>query len=121
MSRKLTQVRPGQKFGRWKVIRLDHYDGRNWWRCKCKCGTVGTVRQDNLLSTKRPSRSCGCYKREVCTERLRPGKKQWTESEDKEVLSAEPAAAIAARLGRSTYAVECRRYRLRNVLTTNPD
>lgn len=57
---------PGDKFGRWTVIRqaeASSKDGRKMAECKCECGVVRNVILKNLYSGG--SISCGCYKNEV--------------------------------------------------------
>lgn len=62
----------GKQFGRLTVLGFDHMGskGRAYWCCKCQCGEVITVRQDELKSDH--TTSCGCYaidvKRERCTK-----------------------------------------------------
>lgn len=54
----------GQRFGYWTVISFDrsvprgNYNFRHYWTCRCDCGTVRSVSEDNLVSGK--SLSCGC-------------------------------------------------------------
>ena len=60
----------GEKFGRWKVIRLV---GRNdkrrefLWLVRCDCGNEKTIRGDMLKSGQ--SKSCGCLKNEISRNR----------------------------------------------------
>ena len=60
----------GQKFGRWTVLGL-------WWKrvpgnevawfCQCDCGVVRKIRGAQLRNGR--STSCGCYHRELLSER----------------------------------------------------
>lgn len=52
----------GRQFGDWIVIGEDgkHSDGFYYWKCKCKCGTIRTIRGNNLKSGD--STNCGCEK-----------------------------------------------------------
>lgn len=53
-----------RKFGRWTVLRRADNLPRTKnipWLCQCRCGTVRTVQDNNLLSGK--STSCGCKSR----------------------------------------------------------
>lgn len=71
----------GKKFGLWTVI--DKSEQKNYWICKCECGTIKKVFRGNLIQGT--SKSCGCvsswgekqiiywlnyfnieYKKEVC-------------------------------------------------------
>jgi hypothetical protein len=67
MSRK-SAVKPGKRFGRWKVLRFSQVIERKgvrypMWVCACSCGTtVRSVLAWGLTSGK--SRSCGCLARE---------------------------------------------------------
>lgn len=57
---------PGDKFGRWTVIKQAEVlskDRRKMVECKCECGVIRNVIIKNLYS--RDSISCGCYKNEV--------------------------------------------------------
>ena len=64
----------GERMGRLVVIKLTrrekrdatHY--RSYWECKCDCGTVKEISQDSLSGGH--SNSCGCLKRELCSERM---------------------------------------------------
>lgn len=54
-------------FGRLTVI--DRVaDNPNFVICKCECGTVCTVRAANLTKAVKPTRSCGCLRRETSSE-----------------------------------------------------
>lgn len=62
----------GQRFGKLEVLHLDpdpyvSPSGRKMrrWVCKCDCGNVVSVLQNNLTSKKRPTRSCGCFIKEA--------------------------------------------------------
>ena len=51
----------GKRFGRLTVLGLDKIEnGISWWRVKCDCGTIKSVRGNTLPILK----SCGCQKRE---------------------------------------------------------
>lgn len=59
----------GQKFGRLTVIK---YMGVNKWKgslwlCRCECGNEIIATCSNLTK-KNHTTSCGCYKRDKCTE-----------------------------------------------------
>ena len=59
-------------FGRWTVLALvQRKDKRNrkvYWRCRCACGTERDVMGPNLV--QQLTRSCGCLKREVTSQRM---------------------------------------------------
>lgn len=50
----------GQRFGRLEVISYDFSDdkGHTYWKCKCNCGNIKTIRKDGLLNNS--VISCGC-------------------------------------------------------------
>lgn len=57
----------GQQFGRLTVIaqapkQRANKGYRYYWQCQCECGNTVTVREDQLLCAKRPTRSCGCIR-----------------------------------------------------------
>lgn len=62
----------GKQFGRLAVLGFDHIGlkGRAYWCCRCQCGEMVVVRQDELKSGH--TTSCGCYaidiNRERCTK-----------------------------------------------------
>ena len=54
-------------FGRLTVI--DRVAGNpNFVVCRCECGTICTVRVSNLTKAVKPTRSCGCLRRETSRE-----------------------------------------------------
>ena len=66
----------GQRFGRWLVIRFDHFDylvfrghrqSISMYLVRCDCGEEKIVRRGNLTSGS--STSCGCYQRETTAAR----------------------------------------------------
>lgn len=58
-------IRPGAVFARWTVVREAERGshGRRRHECRCSCGRVSVVSQDNLVSGM--SSSCGCRKSEL--------------------------------------------------------
>lgn len=60
----------GQRFGRLVVIcecgRTKR--GQVLWKCRCDCGNECVVEGYNLRKRKRPTRSCGCLRREKNSE-----------------------------------------------------
>ena len=57
----------GMRFGRWTVL---DYVTNGHWRCQCDCGTIKSVKANNLLADgPRGSKSCGCLKRELASKR----------------------------------------------------
>lgn len=66
----------GKEFHYLTVIKLDDkpYRSRNGipfakWICKCKCGSIISVRQSHLVSGA--TKSCGCYQKESAKNRYR--------------------------------------------------
>ena len=66
MSGRLNLV--GNRYGRLRVIALDHCDsvGVKFWRCKCDCGNETVKRTRGL--TMYPEPSCGCHRRELISK-----------------------------------------------------
>lgn len=67
-SRSARRVEPGERFGRWLVVRDDkddEYESASFQRvwCRCDCGTERSVIAESLSRGR--STSCGCYHREV--------------------------------------------------------
>lgn len=54
----------GQRFGKLVVLDYDHTDdhGETFWKCKCDCGNLTTIRRQSLRSGS--TISCGCSKHE---------------------------------------------------------
>lgn len=54
----------GYRSERLVVLSIHHRDakGNAYLLCRCDCGTEIVVRRGDLLSTRRPTRSCGCLK-----------------------------------------------------------
>lgn len=66
----------GQKYGRLRVLRFDHfkYQGKHktaFWFCQCDCGNTALVPSASLR--KGATRSCGCLRREISAERAYKG------------------------------------------------
>jgi uncharacterized protein (DUF1330 family) len=58
----------GKVFERLTVISFDRKEGyKKYWNTVCSCGADYKVREDALLSSTRPTRSCGCLQKEVVT------------------------------------------------------
>ena len=58
-----------QQFGKLKVLRKDSNPPDSsgaWWICQCECGTIKSIRSNDLRS-KRGTKSCGCSKMESHT------------------------------------------------------
>lgn len=54
-----------KEFDRWTVLyRGENVGYRKVWICKCKCGTIKPVLEQNLIGNK--SHSCGCWSDEYC-------------------------------------------------------
>jgi len=59
----------GKTFEYWTVQdRYVYEKNRRNWLCKCRCGTVKYVNENNLLAGK--SKSCGCLSAELAKERI---------------------------------------------------
>ena len=55
----------GKRFGRLQIISLDEEESNNgilYWKCKCDCGKIISVRGGNLKNGS--TRSCGCISKE---------------------------------------------------------
>ena len=60
----------GKRFGRLVVLRRAYVDSRKaWWLCKCDCGASHVVEGTHLR--RGITRSCGCLRAELATERMR--------------------------------------------------
>ena len=59
----------GERFGKWVVINKSEQKlhGKTAWLCKCDCGTVRNVTQNNLVS--KVSTNCGCVRKQRLSER----------------------------------------------------
>lgn len=57
-------IEKGTQFGEWTVLDIDNeltrVKGKQYYICKCNCGTIRSVKKDSLLSGD--SQSCGCIK-----------------------------------------------------------
>jgi hypothetical protein len=76
-SRKYKPIQSGDKFGRLTVIEKapsNEYliSTRPQWICKCECGNTTIV--DELSLKQKRTRSCGCLRKEKCSEGF---KKYW--------------------------------------------
>lgn len=68
----------GATFGRWQVISSAPRDRLDFvrWTCRCECGTIRDVNETSLI--RGVSRSCGCYTREVLSQRQTHGESHKT-------------------------------------------
>lgn len=63
----------GKIFGYLTVLEQDTSrpkGGAKYWICRCKCGTVKSIRGSNLTSRVRPTRSCGCLAKEKASAQM---------------------------------------------------
>lgn len=60
----------GRRVGRLTVSRKSERVAKQavWWECRCECGNEVVVRTVDLTRTKRPTRSCGCLRRDRLSE-----------------------------------------------------
>lgn len=61
----------GKRFGKLFVIGIDNNankekSGHAKWICRCDCGNIVSVLSNSLTMNK--TKSCGCYKKEKCSE-----------------------------------------------------
>lgn len=68
-------ITTGQRFERWTVIgpgesKSGHKGVGPWFLCRCDCGTEKHVWGHSLVA-RRPTRSCGCLRRERCADSAR--------------------------------------------------
>lgn len=51
----------GKRFGMLTVLEYDRVEGKGhtYWKCKCDCGTIKSIRKDELINGS--VISCGCY------------------------------------------------------------
>ena len=64
LAKHSTSIVPGQRFGRWTVLRKSKKFAlfAPYWKCRCDCGTVRSVQERDLGTC---SNSCGCLKKEL--------------------------------------------------------
>lgn len=71
-SKRLAVNLVGQKFGRLTVIERNDKERKTTsahWLCRCDCGKEKTISASNLVRKNKPTQSCGCYSRELASER----------------------------------------------------
>lgn len=66
--RTLAPIKPGARYGRLAVIRPVKNEPGRHVLCRCTCGATTVVRFANLLRGN--TKSCGCLKRDMASERL---------------------------------------------------
>ena len=54
----------GKTFGKLTVIGLDYVKGASFWKCRCECGNIVTVKGAKLINGH--TKSCGC----LCKDRV---------------------------------------------------
>jgi len=64
-----TSVRVGDRFGSYTVEALSskYVKYMRYWECRCECGNIRTVTENNLVRGK--AKSCGCTRSELTTKR----------------------------------------------------
>ena len=90
MARGKREDLTGQRFGRLTVVNLNEEISKQkkklHWNCKCDCGNECVVRGDHLRGCA--TTSCGCYNREVLSEKMRKMNiEQWQDEEYKQMQS----------------------------------
>lgn len=55
----------GRKFGQLIVLNRDYTKSRKSWICKCECGNIVVIAQQELL--RGDTISCGCYRKKLLT------------------------------------------------------
>jgi hypothetical protein len=61
MTEKTEQKIIGKVYGLLKVVKFAYIKNhRTFWKCRCKCGNLITINQNNL--TQRSVYSCGCFR-----------------------------------------------------------
>lgn len=63
----------GNTYNYLHVIEFSHTkDGRTYWLCECtKCGKKKTLRRDTFVGKNAKVKSCGCWKREESSLRMK--------------------------------------------------
>ena len=58
--KQLTDI-TGKQFGLLTALEYDYTEGKGhtYWKCKCDCGTIKSIRKDSLMNGS--VISCGCY------------------------------------------------------------
>lgn len=58
-----------QRFGRLVAVEIHHTNNhKRFWVCRCDCGTLAVIRQDQLTQGK--TKSCGCFLKESQNKNL---------------------------------------------------
>ena len=52
----------GERFGRLVVIERDTTKKGSYWKCRCDCGNICSIRADHLKRVE--TISCGCVQKE---------------------------------------------------------
>lgn len=78
--RPTTQDLTGQTFDRLTVIQFAGYTAnrQSYWVCLCSCGTTKDIQGANLFHKNTPTRSCGCWRREMCGNLARSHGRSYT-------------------------------------------
>ena len=72
----------GKRFYRWVVQGYSHYENKNhYWSCICDCGTLRLIPTRILNGTH--SKSCGCYRRDLCKSQVGAKAPNWKNSKTK--------------------------------------
>ena len=85
----------GNRYGRLVVLGFSHTQNyQSYWTCRCDCGKVVTKWKSEFAYRSSKTRSCGCLRKELSSERaMRRNIQRGKEREARYAKSQENAAA----------------------------
>lgn len=93
----------GKKYGRWLVLRPDE-NKKQYWICKCECGTIKSVKACGLKSGR--SKSCGCLHKELARE-------EFIRRNSKDLTGKRFGRLVAMEVAEKRYPTEQRKWKCR--------
>jgi hypothetical protein len=73
----------GKTFGYWTVLHRGKTESKPsgtvvYWTCRCICGLTKDIPAIHLVRKRKPTKSCGCMKQQLCSEnKIRHGHGAW--------------------------------------------
>ena len=83
-----------------------------FWKCRCECGAMVSVRSGHLGDTKRPVKSCGCWAAEVASKTHRGKRHPWRDRRPRSRIACKECTNLFVPIaGNDKFCCACRAMR----------